>query len=88
MDELVRGVYARRDIADGYVFSSDTFDEDFYLAIPLHKGQLSCQDVINGEKLLKPLKADQQLTIDHIDGPYAENDVLRSRILTRGADIV
>ena len=86
LDELVRGVYARRDIPEGYLFSSDTFDEDFYLAIPLHKGQLSCQDVINGEKLVKSMTADQQLTIDHIDGPYAENEVLRTRIMTRGAD--
>ena len=52
----------------------------------LHKGQLSCQDVINGEKLVKSMTADQQLTIDHIDGPYAENEVLRTRIMTRGAD--
>ena len=72
------------DIPEGYC-SRDTFDEDG-LAIPLHKGQLSCQDVINGEKLVKSMTVDQQLTIDYIDGPYVENEVLRTRIMTRGAD--
>jgi sialic acid synthase SpsE len=87
LDELVRGVYARRDLPQGYVFSSDTFDEDFYLAVPLHKGQLSCREVINGEKLTKPLSGNDMLTIDHIDGPYSENPSLRQSILDRGLSI-
>ena len=37
----------------GYEFSSDKFDDDFYLAIPLQKGQLSCREIINGEKLTR-----------------------------------
>jgi N-acetylneuraminate synthase len=84
LDELIRGVYARRDIDPGYIFSSETFDQDFYLAIPLHKGQLSCREVINGEKLTTPISKDDQLTIDHIDGPYNENPSLRQLILDRG----
>jgi len=87
LDELIRGVYARRDIEEGYTFSSDTFDEDFYLAIPLLKGQLSCQEIINGEKLLKSIRVNEELTVDHVDGPYAENENLRMRILNRGADL-
>jgi len=87
LDELVRGVYARRDLSEGYVFSSDTFDEDFYLAVPLHKGQLSCQEIVNGEMLLKPILVNEKLTVDHIDGPYSENESLRHRILNRGTDL-
>lgn len=86
LDELVRGLYAKRDIETGYVFSSDTFDDDFYLAIPLHKGQLSCREIINGEKLTTSLNANDMLTINHIDGPYNENETLRRSILERGID--
>ena len=39
---------------------------------------------MNGEKLLQPLKADERLTIDHIDGPYSENIALKNLILNRG----
>lgn len=84
LDELVRGVYARRDIEAGYHFSSSTFDRDFYLAIPLHKGQLSCREIINGEKLTSDIKSDDQLTIDHVDGPYRDNEILRQTIIERG----
>lgn len=84
LDALVRGVYARRDIEPGYKFSSSTFSDDFYLAIPLMKGQLSCREVVNGVALSRPIKANESLTIDHIDGPYAENQSLRKLLLNRG----
>ena len=84
LDALVRGVYARKDLEPGYVFTKEGFERDFYLAIPLHKGQLSCREVMNGEKLMQPLKADEKLTIDHIDGPYSRNDSLKDLILNRG----
>jgi N-acetylneuraminate synthase len=84
LDALVRGAYARRDLEPGYVFSKEAFEKDFYLAIPLHKGQLSCREVMNGERLLQPLKADDRLTIDHIDGPYSESMALKNLILNRG----
>ncbi len=86
LDELVRGVYAKRSLSEGYKFSSETFDDDFYLAIPLHKGQLSCREIINGEKLTKNLDQDQKLTIDDVDGPYRENKTLRQFILDRGIE--
>ena len=85
LDELVRGVYARRSLKKGYVFSSKTFNDDFYLAIPLHKGQLSCREIINGENLIADIESDSQLTIDHIDGPYNENISLRKFIMERGS---
>lgn len=84
LDALVRGAYAKRDLEAGYVFSKDGFEKDFYLAIPLHKGQLSCREVMNGEKLLTPIKANERLTIDHIDGPYSQNVALKSIIYNRG----
>lgn len=84
LDALVRGAYARRDLEVGYVLNKEGFEKDFYLSIPLHKGQLSCREVMNGENLLKPIKADERLTIEHIDGPYSENPMLKNLILNRG----
>ena len=40
--------------------------------------------MINGERLTQPLAADDQLTIDHVDGPYSRNPGLRQAILERG----
>lgn len=85
LDALVRGAYARHDLQSGYILNADTFSKDFYLAIPLLKGQLSCREVMNGEKLTKPIKANEALSIEHIDGPYAENASLKELILKRGA---
>jgi sialic acid synthase SpsE len=84
LDALVRGAYARRALEPGYVFDSSTFSRDFYLAIPLQKGQLSCREVMNGERLVLGLEPNQPLTIDHIDGPYSENAALRRLIADRG----
>lgn len=84
LNALVRGVYAKRDIEPGYVFTKDSLEKDFYLAIPLQKGQLSCREVMNGEKLTAAIKADDSLTINHIDGPYAENSGMKDLILNRG----
>jgi N-acetylneuraminate synthase len=84
LDALVRGVYARHDLSEGYVFDSSSFSQDFKLSIPLQKGQLSTREVVNGLKLIKNLEANEPLTISHIDGPYSENQELRSLILNRG----
>jgi N-acetylneuraminate synthase len=80
LDALVRGVYAKRDLAEGCVLS----DDDLYLAIPLQKGQISCRELMRGEVLLKPVAADAPITIDAIDSPYAYNEELRRTILDRG----
>ena len=84
LDALVRGAYARRDLDAGYVLTKEGFEKDFYLAIPLKKGQLSCREVMNGEILVSPIKANAALSITDIDGPYNENKSLRDLILNRG----
>lgn len=84
LDALVRGVYAKRDLESGYEFSSETFQHDFQLAVPLRRGQLSTREVNNGLTLTKPVKSGEPLTIDHINGPYNENPKLRSLIEDRG----
>jgi sialic acid synthase SpsE len=84
LDALVRGAYAKKDLEPGYEFTKESFERDFYLAIPLRKGQLSCREVMNGECLTVAIKADDPLTIDHVSGPYSQSESLKSLILNRG----
>lgn len=80
LDALVRGVYAKHDLKKG-----DTIQPgDIYLSIPLQKGQISCRELMNGEKLTADIPADAPIQIDHIDSPYAENEGLRQSIYQRG----
>lgn len=84
LDGLVRGVYAKRDLPAGYVLHHSRMQEDFYLAIPLQKGQLSCRETMNGERLRNAVAKDTPLTIDDIDSPYARIDTLREGLMQRG----
>jgi N-acetylneuraminate synthase len=84
LDALVRGAYAKKDLEPGYVFTKESFERDFYLAIPLRKGQLSCREIFNGECLTEGIKADEPLSINHLSGPYSKNEKLKSFILNRG----
>jgi sialic acid synthase SpsE len=80
LDALVRGVYATHDLPAGHRLT----DDDFYLAVPLQKGQISCRELIGGEVLLKPVQADQPMMLDSFDTPYAANPALRDKIANRG----
>jgi len=84
LDALVRGVYVKKDLPLGYVVDSKTFAQDFQLAVPLRKGQLSTREILNGLTLKAELKAGAPVTIEDVDGPYAENLDLRSLIKNRG----
>ncbi len=84
LDALVRGVYARHDLPKGYVMDNDTFEHDFYMAIPLQKGQLSCREIKNGEVLVNDVIADKPVMIDDIDSPYAKVSSLKKLIYDRG----
>ena len=79
---LVRGVYAARDLAAGHRVT----DDDFHLAIPLLKGQLSCRELIAGEQLARPLRQGEPLTVDALDDPYSRNPSLQRFIADRGLD--
>ncbi|MDA8170374.1 MAG: N-acetylneuraminate synthase family protein [Nitrospiraceae bacterium] len=83
LHSYIRGVYAKRDLKEGEMLSED----DIYLAIPLQKGQMSCRELLLGKwghKVLKPIAADQPLTIDSVDTPYANNEAMKSIIYERG----
>jgi sialic acid synthase SpsE len=83
LDALVRGVYAKEDLPEGYSLT----DDDVYLAIPLQKGQLSCRELMRGEVLLKAVKKDAPVRIDDIESPYSQIPSLRQTIYNRGIDI-
>lgn len=80
LDSLVRGVYAKRDLAEGHILS----DEDVYLAIPLQQGQISCRELMRGEVIRTPVQKDAPILIDAIDSPYASIPSLRQLIYQRG----
>jgi N-acetylneuraminate synthase len=82
LDQLVRGVYAGKDMKAGYTL----YDKDVYLAIPLQKGQISCREFMRNEILLKDCKKDQPIMIDDIDSPYTDNLSLKEMIYRRGID--
>ena len=84
LDALVRGVYARRDLPSGYRFDNENFDDDFYLAIPLLRGQLSVREVLTGLALSGPVLADAPVLVSSIDGPYGSGTPLGEIIERRG----
>jgi N-acetylneuraminate synthase len=62
LDKLVRGVYAKRNLKEGSVIK----ETDIYLSIPLHKGQLSCRELVAGEILKTDIKKDDMLKASDI----------------------
>lgn len=53
-----RGVYALRDLEEGYEFTHKQLGKDFYLAIPLQEGQVSTREIDVPLLLNKSIKAD------------------------------
>ena len=84
LDALVRGVYAKRDLPEGHVLKHDHMNEDFYLAVPLQKGQFSCRELMSGEILTRACNKDEPLLIDAVDSPYSTSENLRKFIYQRG----
>lgn len=82
LDALVRGVYARRELAPGHVLTRD----DIYFAVPLMKGQISTREFAGGEVLTAPLVADEAVVITGIEAPLLADEALVDLILDRGLE--
>ena len=82
LDQLVRGVYAKRDMPAGTALT----DSDLYLSLPLQKGQISCRELMRGEVLKQAVKKDQSIEFTNIDSPYSANSALGAMIAGRGID--
>jgi len=83
LDGLLRGVYAARDLEAGQKLRED----DFFMAIPLLQGQLSCRELIEGETLSQPVAKGQPINLDAMDTPYSRNASMRVRIKNRGIPV-
>ena len=82
LDALVRGVYAKRDLAAGETLSRD----NIYFSVPLLKGQVSTREFVGGEVLTTAMAADKPLHIDMIDAPIKSNRKLVALISDRGIE--
>jgi sialic acid synthase SpsE len=80
LDELVRGVYAKRDLPAEQVLTA----EDVYFAVPLVHGQISVREFEGGEVLRAPIGKDQPVKIRDIESDYANDLELRRLIDDRG----
>lgn len=80
LTSLVRGVYAKRDLPAGHVLTSD----DYYLAIPLQKGQLSCRELLNDQVLALDVKQDASLMVETVDSLYNRDETLKKQLYARG----
>ncbi len=83
LDKLVRGVYAIKDLKKGETLKED----DYFMAIPLQHGQLSCRELVEGEVIIEDIPANQPIMIDKMDTPYAKNKKMREKIMSRGFDV-
>ena len=83
LDKLVRGVYAKKDLKKGEKLYSD----DYFMAIPLQHGQLSCRELVEGELISKDMAKNEPIMVDNMDTPYGRNEKMREKILKRGFDI-
>jgi N-acetylneuraminate synthase len=83
LDSYVRGVYANHDLVEGQTLT----EEDFYLAIPLQKGQVSSRELMLGKfghKLIGSCKKDEPIKITILDTPYSNNKELLNTFEKRG----
>jgi sialic acid synthase SpsE len=56
LNALKRCLYAKRDLPDGYRINKDTFDEDFYLAIPYIPDHICCDNTVPGLTIKATIK--------------------------------
>ena len=84
LDALVRGVYAKRDLAAGEVLTRD----DVYFSVPLLKGQISTREFVGGERLTQPIEAHGPVDVRSIDATIKGDGNLVDLIVDRGLEPV
>jgi N-acetylneuraminate synthase len=80
LDELVRGVYARRSMRAGQVLTA----QDVYFAVPLLHGQISVREFTTGEILRRPVTEDAPVNLRDTDSHYSNDLRLQRLIEDRG----
>ena len=87
LDNLVRGVYAKGLVPSGTMIDQGNFDEYFFLAVPLLKGQLSGREKLAGAILAKDIKPGEGLHLSDISNVDCALRVDAEEILDRGRKI-
>lgn len=82
LDALVRGVYAKRELAAGETLTR----ENVYFAVPLLKGQISTREFQGGEIVTSPVAAHGAIDVREIDAPIASDLELVGLIADRGLE--
>jgi len=80
LDELVRGVYAARELPVGHILTA----ADVYLSVPLLHGQISVREFLGGEVVRSPLHKDSPVRLKEIDAPYSNDLTLQRMVDHRG----
>ena len=70
-----------KELPEGYKISNKSISEDFYLAIPLHKGQMSCRENVENLVIKKRLLPDDQVTLNHIEVDNQLREIIEDRAL-------
>ena len=86
LDNLVRGVYAKGAVPAGTKIDQCNFDEYFFLAVPLLKGQLSGRETIVSATLAKEIGAGEGLFISDISNADQALGFDATEILERGRE--
>lgn len=76
LDGLVRGMYTQSDLP----VSQALCDDDISVVIPLQERHIFSRELMHGETLLASVAANKPVTVDSIDGPYAENTAPMGKI--------
>jgi N-acetylneuraminate synthase len=80
LDQLVRGVYAKRNLPRGHLLTKD----DVFFAIPLLHGQISTREFSTGERLRADLNRNDPVLIREIACSYADDLTIQRALETRG----
>jgi N-acetylneuraminate synthase len=80
INEHVRGIYAKRDLVCGDKINSD----NFYLAVPICRGQLSCREIMDGGDVIKNICQDRPLMIEDVDAEYVKESEFIQKVRERG----
>lgn len=86
LENLSRGVYAKCKIPQGTVITSKNFNQYFYQAIPLQKGQLSGRENIIGAQISNDIAPHEGLFLEAIDNVCMLPDVDTALIKMRGRE--
>lgn len=74
LDELVRGVYAKKELSEGKELTMD----DVYFAIPLQKGQISVREFKGGEIVTGTISADEPIKVSKMRSNYLDMEKIRA----------